>query len=119
MNTRYFLKGSVEHLLLKRKLRREMTFPERLLWSKLRSKHLGVIFRRQHVIGDYIVDFYCNHAKLVIEIDGDSHYYRKSRAHDQVRTIFLKQLGLRLIRFTNTEVTKHIDEVLTKVITYL
>ncbi|KKS83754.1 MAG: hypothetical protein UV59_C0032G0002 [Candidatus Gottesmanbacteria bacterium GW2011_GWA1_43_11] len=58
INTQYFLKGSVGHLFLKRKLRREMPFPESLLWSKLRSKQLGVVFRRQHGIGDYIVDFY-------------------------------------------------------------
>jgi len=57
--------------------------------------------------------------KLVIEIDGDSHYYEKSRAHDQARTVFLKQLGLRIVRFTNMEVTKYLDEVLTKITTYL
>ena len=98
-----------------RKLRRESTFPERVLWGHLRSGRLnGWQFRRQHVMGPYIVDFVCLDARLVIEIDGLSHVGRHHA--DQARTLFMERLGFRVIRFTNDEVLQSIDAVLAAIV---
>jgi very-short-patch-repair endonuclease len=93
-----------------RRLRREPPFPESLLWSRLRTRQLGgLYFRRQHPVGKYIVDFYCAAAKLVIELDGESHDDRAR--YDEQRTGFLEAAGLRVIRFTDDEVLKSLENV--------
>ena len=94
-----------------RALRREATFPERLIWSRLRNGKLaGLKFRRQHTIGPFIVDFCCLGARLVVELDGLSHVGRA--AYDDVRTTELSQRGYRVIRVTNDDVLTNIDAVL-------
>jgi very-short-patch-repair endonuclease len=86
-----------------RSLRQESTFPERLLWGLLRDERLrGLKFRRQQPIGPFIADFYCDSAKLVIEIDGLTHIGTGER--DEERTTYMEQQGLHVIRFTNDEV---------------
>ena len=93
-----------------RELRQEMTIPERLLWGKLRSHRLsGLHFRRQHPIGPYVVDFYCQAVKLVIEIDGRSH--RGQEVQDGQRQDYLEQAGLRVIRFSNDRVINLLSDV--------
>ena len=72
-----------------------------------------MVFNRQKPIGKYIVDFYCHEQKLVIEIDGDTHYHDSARIHDRKRTKFLESQGLKVIRFTNREVIESIDGVMT------
>ena len=97
-----------------RRLRREATFPERLLWSRLRAGQLGGIrFRRQHPIGPFVVDFYCAQVKLAIEIDGVSHKGCEQRDRD--RTLYLESLGIRVVRFTNDEVLGDLEEVLFRI----
>jgi very-short-patch-repair endonuclease len=92
-------------------LRHDATFPERLLWSKLRARRLGGIkFRRQVPIGDVIVDFYCDDAKFAIELDGDSHIERGK--YDQGRTKELTRLHIRVMRVLNDDVLKDLDAVL-------
>lgn len=94
-----------------REMRREPTEPERRLWQKLRRKLLdGYKFRRQHPIGRFIVDFYCHQARLIIEVDGDSHAFQEE--YDAVRTAWLEAQGLRVIRFDNQTVMKNLDGVL-------
>jgi len=94
-----------------RRLRQDATFPERLLWSRLRGGQLGgARFRRQHVIGPYIADFYCIRAELVVELDGRSHDERAIR-HDGEREEWMRSNGLRVIRFTNDRVLADIDGV--------
>ena len=93
-----------------RALRSQMTFPESLLWSKLRSAQLGARFRRQHPIGGYVADFYCASAKLVVEIDGRSH--DQTADADQARQADLERQGLRVIRYTNDEVLTSLDAVI-------
>jgi len=96
------------------RLRRNMTSLEELLWNKLKGKQiLGLMFRRQHPISKYIVDFYCHSAKLVIELDGKIHLARKES--DRERTKKINDLGLLIIRFRNEEVEKNIDEVVVKI----
>jgi very-short-patch-repair endonuclease len=93
-----------------RQLRKDATGPEQVLWSVLCHKQLnGLKFRRQHPIEPYIVDFYCSEAKLVVELDGESHDERQ--AYDQKRTEFLNGLGLREMRVTNDEVLGNLEGV--------
>jgi very-short-patch-repair endonuclease len=70
-------------------------------------------FRRQQVIGFYIVDFYCSKAKLIIELDGGQHTFEEAILYDQERTAFLNACGCKVIRFWNNDVIKNIVRVLT------
>ena len=87
-----------------RKLRREMTPWERKLWYCYLSKHKDTRFYRQKPIGNYIVDFYCPRAALVIELDGGGHYEPEQKAKDTQRTQILEQEGLRIVRFSNRDI---------------
>ena len=77
----------------------------------MRNEQLGVKFRRQHSIGEYIADFYCSKLKLVIEIDGESHFNDEAIEYDSIRTNFFKSLGIEVIRFNNDEVMTNIEGV--------
>ncbi|MFD0738934.1 endonuclease domain-containing protein [Lysobacter koreensis] len=84
-----------------RELRRESTDAEHKLWRHLRGGQLGGLkFRRQHPIPPYIVDFYCDAAKLVVELDGSQH----TEENDRVRTRFLEARGLKVLRFWDNDV---------------
>jgi very-short-patch-repair endonuclease len=92
------------------KLRRESTPAERKLWSRIRTDQLGVNFRRQHAIGNYITDFCSPQAKLIIELDGSQHLDQKE--YDAERTRYLESRGYQVLRFWNKDVMKNIDGVL-------
>lgn len=92
-------------------LRKNQTESEKLLWEQLSHKKLGVKFRRQHPILNYIVDFYCHEQKLAIELDGSVHEGHEQHFHDQMRTEALATFGVRVIRFTNKEIHSNIDHV--------
>ncbi len=96
-------------------LRKEMTLSEKSLWKALRDNFQGFRFRRQHVIGDYIADFICLPARLVIEVDGEYHSTPQQRMLDETRTAYLKEKGYRVIRFTNDEVDFQLKEVFLKI----
>lgn len=88
-----------------RKLRREQTPPERKFWAILHPwRDAGLHWRRQAPIGPYVVDFVCKAQKLIVEIDGDTHYSDAGLTHDVARTAYLEQRGYRVLRFTNGEV---------------
>jgi very-short-patch-repair endonuclease len=90
---------------LPRKLRRDETDAERLLWRHLRNRGVGgAKFRRQQALGPYILDFYCHEHRLVIEVDGGQHYEETQAAMDAERTEWLEGTGLRVLRFNNREV---------------
>ena len=91
-------------------LRKEMTKEERLLWNAFLRKY-PVQFRRQYIIGNYIVDFYCHKAKLVIELDGSQHYEPQACHNDRIRTAYLESQGLSVLRFTNTQITREFQSV--------
>ena len=96
-----------------RELRHNMTDAERLLWSKIRMKSLkGYQFFRQRIIDDYIVDFYCPLAKLVIEVDGGQHFSEDTVCSDKIRDDYLRNQSFKVLRFTNTEVLNNLDGVL-------
>ncbi len=98
--------------ILARNLRKNMTDAERLVWTKLRMKQLkNSQFYRQKIIGNYIVDFYCPKAKLVIEIDGGQHYMDEGKKKDKKRDSYIKKLGLKVLRFSDRDVLKNISSV--------
>jgi len=101
---------------ISKNLRCKPTEAERCLWKRLRIKHLGVIFHRQKPIGDYIVDFYCPEAKLVVEVDGRYHYGAEATANDNVRDDIMHNLGLPVLRFSNSEVLNNTDIVVAKIL---
>jgi very-short-patch-repair endonuclease len=93
-----------------RALRRDATPAERKLWFEFLS-YLPEKFTRQKPLGSYIADFYCSSARLVIEIDGDSHFTAGGEADDAQRTAVLAGLNVRVIRFTNLEVRENFEAV--------
>ena len=97
------------------KLRGEMTPSEKVLWKALRQNIQGFRFRRQHAIGDYIADFICIPARLVIEVDGGYHSNPQQRMLDEIRTTYLEERGYRVMRFSNSEVDCHIKDVILKI----
>ena len=102
-----------------RDLRNNMTEAEKLLWSKLRNKQiLGLQFYRQKPILNFIVDFYCPAANLVIECDGGQHYTEEGLEADRVRDETLAQLGLKVLRFDNRQVLGQIVDVVEVIYRY-
>lgn len=96
-----------------RQLRKNMTEAEQKLWARLRLKQvLGMQFYRQKPIADYIADFYCAAANLVIELDGSQHFEPDHHARDLERDKALSSLGLKVLRFNNQQVLTEMDEVL-------
>ena len=96
-----------------RSMRRSPTPAERLLWQRLRRSQLGVRFRRQVVIGQFIADFYCPKRALVLEVDGGVHDDR--RDIDQERDVALHAVGLRVLHVRNEDVLADLDAVLRRI----
>jgi very-short-patch-repair endonuclease len=95
-------------------LRENMTLCEKLLWERLNHKQIcGVRFRRQHPIDFFIADFYCHKARLVVEIDGEIHDQQKY--YDDGRSAEMERYSIMVIRFTNSEVEKNIDNVVERI----
>lgn len=93
---------------------------EKLLWSNIRGKQLkGVQFYRQKPIGNFIVDFYCPKANLVIELDGGQHYCEEMEVKDVQRDEYMESIGLKVLRFSDREVFENIREVIEKIWGYL
>lgn len=93
-----------------------MTDAEKLLWLKIRGRQIkDSQFYRQKTIGNYIVDFYCSCAKLVIEVDGGQHCENVNKEKDRVRDGYMQDCGLKVLRFTNIEVLKNIEGVVEKI----
>lgn len=98
---------------LAKKLRKNMTLSEVLLWQELNKKQmLGFDFDRQKPIDNYIVDFYCKDLQLAIEIDGESHDHEEASVNDQIRQSKLESLGVHFLRFEYLEVKKEMKYVL-------
>lgn len=94
-----------------RKLRREMTLPEVLLWEQLRGQKLGAKFRRQHPVGPYVADFCCMAARLIVEIDGEAHDRGTAPARDAAREARLAAQGFEVVRVTAKDVLENMDGV--------
>ena len=101
--------------LLKELAAKQKKFPteaESYLWIHIRNKQLGVKFNRQHIIGDYIVDFVCLEKHLIIEADGGYHNDEEQKNADEKRTEMLETMGFRVIRFDNEVILQQIEKVI-------
>lgn len=96
---------------LRKILRNKTTKGERLLWWKLKDKQIKYKFRRQFNIDNYMVDFYCHELKLIIEIDGYSHYNEEQYNKDKERQKYLEQNKLKIIRYTEKEVVSSLNKI--------
>ena len=94
-----------------RELRKNGTLGEVLLWQALQRKQLGVEFHRQVPIDEYIVDFYCHEYMLAIEVDGSGHDHEEAFADDMARQRRLESLGVRFLRFKETDVRDNVEGV--------
>jgi len=99
-------------------MRKNPTEAESVLWNALKANGLGVKFRQQHIIEDFIVDFYCNEYKVTVEVDGGYHNTSEQTMSDAERTARLNELGYTELRFTNEEVLHDLDNVLKKIKTF-
>ena len=99
-----------------RALRRAQTEPEARLWRRLRNRQLeDAKFRRQVPRGPYVADFLCDEAMLIVELDGFQHGFDDNARRDDLRTAYLQGLGYKVLRFTNGEIRRSIDDVLTTI----
>ena len=96
--------------------RRNQTTHEYLLWQFIRHRQLdGFKFRRQHPLAPYTVDFYCDQAKLAIELDGSGHRTEEGEAYDQTRDHYLSKLGVKVLRFESKMVDENLVDVLSSI----
>jgi very-short-patch-repair endonuclease len=108
-------KVSAKQLENAKELRREMTPAEKILWKYLKGNRLnGLHFRRQQIVHGYFADFYCHQHEMIVEVDGGIHEYQQE--YDAEHEEYLISLGLRIIRFTNDEITKNLKGVLQKIV---
>ncbi len=105
----------------RRRLRRNMPKAEKLLWAKLRDRQiLGFKFRRQFGVGPYSIDFYCPELKLAIETDGDSHFASEDAVeYDHRREDYIQAFGIRILRFTNNQIYRNIDDAVEYIAHYI
>ena len=115
MNHNFRIRGTtLEVEQAAKKLRKNPTLAEARLWSALKNKQLnGLRFRRQHPIGNFILDFYCPSCKLVVEVDGEIHSDRLE--YDDARTCKLAEYGYTVLRFSNERVMNDLPEVLLEI----
>ncbi len=97
-----------------RKLRKNLTAAEARLWAALKNRQLeGLRFRRQHPVGNFVLDFYCPACKLVVEVDGEIHDRQKE--YDAARTAKLAEYGYKVLRFSNQRVINELPQVLAEI----
>lgn len=101
----------------RRRLRKDMTNAESILWEQLRARRLnGIKFKRQHSIGNYIPDFYCAEHRLFIELDGKIHEGKEQMEKDKFRDLHLQDMSYRVMRFSNNRIANDIKKVLLEIV---
>ncbi len=111
---------SPEQRQFARNLRGQLTDCERLLWRQLRNRGLaGFKFRRQHPYPPYVLDFYCAELRLVVELDGGQHFDKAGLAKDRLRTAYLQHHGMEVLRFSNLDVIRNLEGVLTEILSWI
>src|SRR3989344_2321891 len=112
MITRGAKSGSKDTTKIRQRLRRNLTLAEEIFWNQVsKSKFMNLKFRRQHGIGKYIEDFNCPPKKLIIEIDGNSHFTKQGQLRDAERSRYIASLGYRIIRYNNNDIVDNVDGV--------
>ena len=99
----------------RRQLRTNMTYCEKILWTHLRKRQLGVRFLRQYSVDKYVVDFYCPQHKVAIELDGSVHEVPEQKEYDENRQTYLESFGIRFIRITNDELMGNPNKAFAKI----
>lgn len=97
-------------LSIARILRRNMTRQEKHLWYDF-LRHYPLKIYKQRIIDNFIADFYCHSARLVIEVDGAQHYTENGRAHDRIRTEVIEKYGIKVLRFSNSDIDYRFEGV--------
>lgn len=101
-------------------MRKDATPCEDILWEYLRGRQVaGLKFRRQFAVGQFLVDFYCREAKLVIEVDGPVHDTETAIKRDTEREGYIKSQGLRILRFSNYEIESNLEAVINQIIAFV
>jgi very-short-patch-repair endonuclease len=103
----------------RKNLRNNLTTAEATLWQHLKGKQIGKKIRRQHSVGNYILDFYCATERIAIELDGAHHFTEEGLRYDEQRTKYLNSLNIKVLRFENRRVFEEIDKVLEEIKTTL
>ena len=107
-----FLGAKAELFTLALQMRKNPTEAEKAMWKILRKfRHIGFPFRRQHPVEFYVADFYCHKLRLVIEVDGEIHREQDIQSHDEGRTGELERFGIKVLRFTNSQILNDSDLV--------
>ncbi|MAT56379.1 MAG: hypothetical protein CMF23_00245 [Ignavibacteriae bacterium] len=100
---------------IRRKLRREQTYTEKVVWMQVRNRRLmGIKFKRQYSVDQYIIDFYAPDIKVALEIDGDIHELPEVKENDEIRQKHIEQFGIQFIRLTNEEILGNPNKAFTK-----
>ena len=101
-------------------LRREMSLPEVLLWKAIRRRKLDRLhFRRQHPMGPYVIDFYCDAAKLAVEVDGSSHHFGDRPVRDARRDAWLREQGIAVLRLPARLILRDVDDAVRTIVGFL
>jgi very-short-patch-repair endonuclease len=100
---------------IRKDLRNHLTPAEATLWKQLQQSKLGQKFRRQHSVGNYVLDFYCPASKLNVELDGKHHYTEEGIEKDKKRDAYLRSLNITTLRFENEDVFEKLPDVLMKI----
>ncbi|WP_082385097.1 endonuclease domain-containing protein [Brevundimonas sp. AAP58] len=99
-----------------RELRRKLTLPEVILWTAVRGRRVArARFRRQHPLGPYILDFYCDEARLALEINGDGHLHPDQATHDLRRTVWLEARGIAVYRIAARDVLSNLEGLIASI----
>ena len=106
------LQTPIKQVKRARKLRKEMSLPEVLLWQQLRQRPAGLKFRRQFPIGQVTADFACLERRLIIEVDGEGHNFGDRPRRDAARDVMLGRAGFTIVRVAARDLLKDIDAVL-------
>ena len=103
-----------------RRLRKEATPQERIIWARLKNRQFNNLkFRRQLLIGKYIVDFACLEKKIILELDGWQHKKENQKRYDFKRTRYLREQGFKVIRFWNNDVNDNLEGVFLRIEEFL
>lgn len=113
------INNKTELKIIRKKLRKSLTPTESILWNHLKNCGLGVKFRRQHSIGNFVLDFYCPKLKFAIELDGSTHNLARVFKRDEIKNRFMSGLEIYVLHIKSQEVIKNLEGVVEEIKKYL